>query len=298
MHDAGAHGAVAEKFELRPLDALAIRGDDEVRDALVLIAGGVGARGDKNVGGDGHPRGEILRTRDAEEVALPARAGDDGRRIGARIGLGEAEGEIGVAPHRCGDERFFLRLGAALEHRLDAVADVAEDHGGQIEVVHPRRLEDDGKVHLVPAHAAEFLRGVDADPAVFRQRAVGFDRGLPFLVAFHGVIGRTHAPEQLVEGALHQLLLIAEIEIHGISVRYFRASRPVGGFGDYSPTGGPCASLPGDNDDFQNERNKAPPACRDTAPLAPYRPHDSLPKLDFWPEAPPPANRDFSAGGK
>ena len=89
------------------------------------------------------------------------------------------------------NEIFFLSVRSAGEKGVHAVADVSEDHGGEIQVVHPSGFEDEGQIERVASHAAVFLGRGHAYPPVIRQGFVRLDGGFALLVAIHRVFRGT-----------------------------------------------------------------------------------------------------------
>jgi hypothetical protein len=163
----------------------------------------VGARvGDELLGAVDHP---------AVVVELGARA--DVARVGARLGLGQAEGAELLARAEVGHQALLLLLGAEQVDRLRAERGVRahrDRHGG----VHARELLDRQRVgERVAPSAAVFLR--ERDPHQPELPELGHDLVREALLAVELLRDGLHlALGEVADGAADQLVVVGEVEVH------------------------------------------------------------------------------------
>ena len=155
-------------------------GHAQDRDALVLGHVGVGAHGQPDVVGLVGARGEDLGAVDDVLVAVAHGPRAQRRQVGARLGLGVADGEVELAGEDLGQEERLLLLGAEAHdrrpHRVDG--DEGERGAGA-----PGLVEEDELVGGRPALSAELGRPPDAEPPVLADLAHDLAPGLAALAA-------------------------------------------------------------------------------------------------------------------
>src|SRR5207249_5109457 len=140
------------------------RVDDEHADARPAPRP-VGIGGHQAVVGDVPVRDEHLRPVDDVVVAAALRGGADRGGVGARVGLGEAEGAELLAPDGGHEVVLLLLLGAEAEDRDAAEPHVREERRGKA-AVHARDLLDQETAHHhVPTASAVCFRIADAEVA-------------------------------------------------------------------------------------------------------------------------------------
>ena len=203
-----------DRHDRRPREPGGVGRHQDHGDAPVLLGLGVGPAGQPHPVGVVGPAGEDLVPVDDVLVAIAHRSGLQGGEVGARAGLGVADGEVHLTGHDLGQERGLLLVApVAHQGRADGVQGDEGDRG-----LRPLHLVvEDELVGGRAALAAELLRPADAEPAVGAHL---LDDAPPALTALAPVpdVGPDLGAEQLGEvgpqlGA-QGLLLVGLLEVH------------------------------------------------------------------------------------
>ena len=129
---------------------------------------GVGAHRQPDVVGQVGAAREDLGPVDDVLVAVAHGPGLQRGQVGARLGLGVADGEVDLAGQDAGEEERLLLLGAVAHDRR---ADGVDRHERERRARPPGLVEEDELVGGGPALAAVLLRPPDAEPAVLADAA-------------------------------------------------------------------------------------------------------------------------------
>ena len=157
-----------DRVDDRPLEARRRRRHAQDRDALVLGDVGIGAHGQPDVVGLVGTAGEDLGPVDHVLLAVTHRPRAQRGQVGARLGLGVADGEVDLARQDLGQEEGLLLIGAETHDGRPHRVDGDEGKGG---AGAPRLVEEDELVGRRPTLPAELGRPSDAQPAVLADLA-------------------------------------------------------------------------------------------------------------------------------
>src|SRR5581483_642874 len=179
------------------------------------VGGGAGHRSHGHPGADLRPcvRDEGLAAVDHPAVAVAHRARLRAARVGAGLGLGEAEGPELLAAEQLGQVALPLLVGAEVDEGRDAQADRGLQGDGQRGVAAGDLLQGEAvgdEVAAGTAHALGEGQGEEAEPGHAGDQVVGELAGLVVVGGPGDDLALGEVAAEVADGAL----LVAELEIH------------------------------------------------------------------------------------
>jgi hypothetical protein len=202
-------GALAQRLDPADLDAGQLRVHEEIGDSF-LLARSIGRPCHQQaVVAQVHARREDLLAVDHVAAVRGHRSGRQRRSIGARLRLREAEAERQLAARNPRQEPLLLFARSVLHHRVAAIGQRAKYPHPQLFEMPSRLLEQDGQLGRRRAGTAVLGGQYQPEPAVLRERLVGFPGRAGLFVAALRILGRAHLTEQRLQVAAQRFLFRA-----------------------------------------------------------------------------------------